>query len=147
MKLIFRSQALLHQVLNQFAMNSLPFGASAGYLVLISAGFTIVRSDNFVFRALLLVFSLSLCGALSLLFNLMYQITIRSSEFIQSFKSSTTPKKPIDQRFFTSCKPVYTYLGRCCLISRNTFPAVMHEIVINALITLLLTIPVTNISG
>jgi len=144
MKLIYRSQTVLHQVLNQFSMNIIPFAILIGYLVIISGGFTIFRSDNYIFRFILLVFSLSCCGAFSLLYKLMYQITIRSSEFLHSFAGSTAPKKTVDQRFFISCKPLHVYLGRYCRISRNTFPSVMHEIILNALITLLLTIRNTN---
>ena len=144
MKRIYRSQTVLHQVLNQFCMNIIPFAVLIGYLFTISGGFIIFRSDNYVFRTLLLVFSFSCCGAFSLVYKLMYQITLHSAEFLHSFESSTAPKKAVDQRFFMSCKPLHMYLGRYCQISRNTFPSVMHEIILNALITLLLTVRNTN---
>jgi len=144
MKLIYRSHTILHQAVNQFFMNMWPFMITILYLGLISGGFIIFRSDNYIFRTILLTSVLTLCIALCAIYTLAYQITVYSAEFLHSFRRSTRPKIPVDQRFFKSCRPIYTYIGRFCCISRNTFPSVLHEIILNALITLLLTIPDTR---
>jgi len=144
MKLIYRSHTILHREMNEFVMNVLPFITSTAYLIIILGGFILFRTDNFVFRTLLLIITVTLSGAIGILFKLGYGITLDSTNFLQSFRRNTALKKQVDECFFKSCQPFSTDIGRFCRISRNIFPSVMHGIIINALITLLLTIPNTK---
>jgi len=144
MKLVYRSHMTLHQIVNDYIINALPFFAFTGYLFVILGGFTVFRNDNYVFRTLILLGSLIIICTLGIVFPLAYQITSNSSKFLHSFKLSTAPKNAVDKRIFKSFHPIYVDLSRCCRITRNTFPSVMHDIIINALITLLLTIPDTT---
>jgi len=141
MKLIYRGHTILHQEINQFFRNMGPFMILFAYLTVISGGFIVFRSDNSIFRTIVLIIVLILSIALRVTYKLSYQITAHSAEFLHSFRKCAGLRKLVDQRFFKSCRPLHTYIGRFCRISRYTFPSVMHEIILNALITLLLTVP------
>jgi len=144
MKLIYRWHTILHKEMYEFVTDVLPFVVSVAYLLIILGGFILFRTDNFVFRMLLLVITVTFSGAIGILFKLGYGITLDSTNFLQSFTRSTALKKRVDEYFFKSCQPLSADIGRFCRLSRNTFPSVMHGIIINALITLLLTIPNTK---
>ncbi len=145
LKIIYRAYNLLHSeslecfLLNQF----LPILVSMAYVALIACYFIAFRNENPVFVSIVFVIGSALSGALNICFTLAYNITKFSAKFLHNFEMRTSRSRDAaeNRRFFKSCQPIYTYIGEYTRITRNTFPSVMHEIVISTTISLLLAIP------
>jgi len=126
---------------NQFQFLSLLLSFS--YIAIIISCFIAFRSENRVFCVLVFILGLALSGAINIVFKMAYNITKYSAEFLHNFAISSNQGRDgaEDRRFFKSCLPLYVNIGEYSRISRNMFPTVMHEIIINTIISLLLTIP------
>jgi len=86
-----------------------------------------------------IVYLLALC----IIYTLAYKITKNSTRFLNSFASCTSNVDRLEnKKFFKSCQPIYVRIGTYTVISRNLFICVLHEISLNALISLLVGIPV-----
>jgi len=122
----------------------LPKVLSGAYGFIITALFTTIRAKNYVPLASVLgfVFGLTVCMALCIIYALAYKLTKYSSGFLESFAKSTSNVNRLENKqFFKSCQPIYIRIGPYTVISRNFFPCVLHEIILNSLISLLLGIP------
>jgi len=145
MKLLYRAHLVLHTALMDICFDILPKLVSVVYGFIITALFTAIRIRKYVPLASVLcyVFGLTTCMALCIIYKLAYKITKHSSEFLEGFASSTSHVNRLEnKKFFKSCQPIYIRIGAYTVISRIMFPCVLHGIILNALISLLLGIPV-----
>jgi len=145
MKLLYRAHTVLHTASMDIFNDIFPKIVSGVYGFIITALFTAIRIRNYVPLASMLgfVFGLTVCMALCIIYTLGYKLTKYSSGFLESFsKSPYNVNRLENKKFFKSCQPIYVRIGPYTVISRNIFPCVLHEIILNALISLLLGIPV-----
>jgi len=114
------------------------------YIATVTAFFLVVRSNLLLLRIGYLMAAITIFIALKIIYSLGYKITKNSRGYLDSFVQNIGPKTAVDRKFFRSCKELNIDIGKFFKIKRNTFPSVMHEIIINATINLLVAIPNQN---
>jgi len=148
MKILYRAHAILHQFATQLVFEIFPIAIQLLYIIMISTFFIVLRRHENLSSLFLLALSmigLTVCISLQVSFKLGYQLTEDSAVFLKSFTQSKSRYKTKENRqFFRSCQRFRLNIGNFFKVSRNTFPAVMHEIILNTVINLLVTVPPTT---
>jgi len=144
MKILYRAHGLIHALAMEITLELFSIGLVVLYTVIVAALFLGFRSKNIVIQLISQIVGVTLCTIMNILFDLGNNLTDFSANFIDSFRKCCIlgNRSVEDRKFFKSTPPLVIDVGKFYKISRNTFPSVMHEIIINALISLLLAIPI-----
>ena len=140
-QLLYRSHIIIHEVAMELILEIVPVSIAGLYVAIVTSFFLLARINFVYLQLIFLIIGVKLCIFMKIIYALGFKVTEYSSGYLDSFTQNTGIKTKEDQRFFRSCRKLDVGIGKFFKITRNTFPSVMHEIVINAIINLLLAIP------
>jgi len=145
MKIIFRAHDILHQTSIQLAFELLPFAVQILYIIVISTFFLVLRLHanlGTLISSVLFLIGILVSISLQVIYKLVYNLTSDSSIFPNSFiRSNSMFRTHEDRLFFRSCRKFRLNIGNFFMVARNTFPTVMHEVILSAVINLLVAVP------
>jgi len=139
-KILYRACRIAHQVAMEVILEVAPLGLLGVEIMIVTSFFVCVRNDTVIVRVTTATVCLTLTLVIRTLFMLAYKLTEDSVTFLDNFMNSSEENK----KYLQSCQQLHVDVGKLFRLTRNTFPSVMHEIIINATISLLLAIPNTN---
>jgi hypothetical protein len=140
-QLLYRAHKIQHEVAMEVILEIVPVAIAGLYIVIITSFFLLARNNILILQPLFFIIGATLSIFMKIIYSLAYKVTEYSAGYLDSFIHNVEIKTQENSRFFRSCKQLDVDIGKFFKISRNTFPTVIHEIILNAIISLLLAIP------